>query len=184
VIAARKIQTGQARGDLRAAHLTGAPIGWFHTSRPSDAIRASQRAWISSSMSPGSETVRAIPVFVIFCVERNKFCLAASLQAARAVCLLRKVVLDRCEQKRSEFAFKRVDLSQRLVIKEVQKKKPGSDLAHPQDCILVGGQTHRVDTSRACTEQRAPLAIQGLYSGPKAKPRSIEWGGTQRRCEN
>jgi len=60
------------------------------------------------------------------------------------------------------------------------EKNPGLDLARPQDCILAGGQTHKADTSRVCTEQRAPLAIQGRYSGPKAKPRPIELGGTQR----
>ena len=70
-------------------------------------------------------SLELIAVFGILGIERNKFHLAASLQAACAVYLLREVILDRCEQKRSEFAFKRIDLSQSLVIKQVQKEALG-----------------------------------------------------------
>src|SRR5258708_5305011 len=60
------------------------------------------------------------------------------------------------------------------------EKSPGPDLARPPDCILAAGQTHKADTSRACIGQQARPAIRGLYSVPKAKPRSTEWGETQR----
>ena len=69
--------------------------------------------------------LKLIAVFGILGIERNKFRLAASLKAACTIYLLREVILDRREQKRSEFPFKRIDLSQGLVIKQVQKEALG-----------------------------------------------------------
>jgi hypothetical protein len=64
----------------------------------------------------------------LFCIQTNEFFVPSSFKAAGTVKLIREVVLERRQQKRSELPFEPVDTSKRSVFQQVQEKTLGQVL--------------------------------------------------------
>src|SRR4029077_14959968 len=74
------------------------------------------------------DRLHLVPFCSVVCVQLYEFLASSSFKAPGTVGRVRKVVLERGEQKRSEFSFEPVDVGECPLLQQVQEKTLGQVL--------------------------------------------------------